>query len=403
MKSRLNKRTIDEAVYEGPGSCYLWDTELVAFGLRIYPTGRKSFVVSYWSRGRRRFFVLGQYGKMTLHQAREAALEVFLQVRRGEDPAGDRQAALRAPSMTELADRHVREHSEVKKKPRNAKRDRTAWDRLILPKLGHRKVKDVTRADIAKLMTGLADTPAMANKVLSLLSKAFNLAEVWGWRHEGTNPCRHVGRYQEDSRERYLSQSELSRLGQILVEAETSWGTSPYAIAAIRLLILTGCRSAEILKLRWEDVDFERRCLHLPDSKTGKRQVVLNTQAQQILAGLERLPDNPHVIPGPKPGSHRATLQNTWNRIRREADIQDVRIHDLRHTYASYGVNGGQSLAMVGKLLGHRKVQTTMRYTHLADDPLRQAAESIGAELTAGLEGAEAAEVVELSGQRKAS
>lgn len=403
MKARLNKRTIDEAVYEGPGSCYLWDTELAAFGLRIYPTGRKSFVVSYWNRGRRRFFVLGQYGKMTLHQARDAALEVFLRVRRGEDPAGDRQTARRAPSMTDLADRHVREHSEVKKKPKNAKRDRTAWDRLILPKLGHRKVKDVTRADVAKLMNGLADTPAMANKVLSLLSKAFNLAEIWGWRHEGTNPCRHVGRYQEDSRERYLSQSELSRLGQTLAEAETSWGTSPYAITAIRLLILTGCRSAEILKLRWEDVDFERRCLHLPDSKTGKRHVVLNTQAQQILNDLERLPDNPHVIPGPKPGSHRATLQNTWTRVRREADIADVRIHDLRHTYASYGVNGGQSLAMVGKLLGHRKVQTTMRYTHLADDPLRQAAESIGAELTAGLEGAEAAEVVELSGQRKVS
>ena len=403
MKVRLNKRTIDEAVYQGPGACYLWDTELVAFGLRIYPTGRKSFVVSYWSRGRRRFYILGQYGKLTLPQAREAALEVFLRVRRGEDPAGDRQTARRAPTMADLADRHVREHSEINKKARNAKRDRTAWDRLVLLKLGHRKVKDISRADIAKLMTSLADTPAMANKVLTLLSKAFNLAEIWGWRPEGTNPCRHVGRYQEDSRERFLSQSELTRLGQTLAEAETSWGTSPHAIAAIRLLILTGCRSSEILKLQWDDVDFERRCLQLPDSKTGKRQVVLNTHALQILADLEHLPDNPHVIPGNKPGSHRATLQNTWNRIRREADIEDVRIHDLRHTYASYGVNGGQSLAMIGKLLGHRKVQTTMRYTHLADDPLRQAAESIGAELTAGLEGKEPGDLVALLDQQRAS
>ncbi|MDA8021142.1 MAG: site-specific integrase [Thermoanaerobaculia bacterium] len=403
MKVRLNKTVIDEAVYEGPGGCYVWDERLTGFGVRIYPSGTKSFVVTYWAKGRQRFFTIGRYGKITLHQAKADALELFLKVHCGEDPAGDRQAARRAPTVADLADRHVREHSEINKKPRNAKRDRTAWDRLVLPKLGRRKVKDVTRADIAKLMTGLADTPAMANKVLTLLSKAFNLAEIWDWRSEGTNPCRHVGRYQEDSRERFLSQSELTRLGQVLGEAETAWGTSTHAIAAIRLLILTGCRSSEILKLCWDDVDYERRCLHLPDGKTGKRQVVLNTHALQILADLEHLPDNPHVIPGNKPGSHRATLQNTWNRIRREADIGDVRIHDLRHTYASYGVNGGQSLAMIGKLLGHRKVQTTMRYTHLADDPLRQAAESIGAELTAGLEGKKPGDLVALSDQRKAS
>ncbi|NJL26449.1 MAG: integrase arm-type DNA-binding domain-containing protein [Thermoanaerobaculia bacterium] len=283
MKLRLNKRTIDEATYQGPGGCYLWDRDQPAFGIRIYPSGRKSFVVSYWCKGRRRFFTLGTYGRMTLHQAREAALEVFLRVHRGEDPAADRRATNDAPTIADLAERHLKEHAAIKKKARSAERDGRAWERCILPHLGKRKVADVTRADIAKLVTEMSETPAMANKVFSLLSKAFNLAEIWGWRPEGSNPCRHVGRYKEEGRERYLSESELARLGEVLVEAEESWGTTPQAVAAVRLLILTGCRSSEILTLRWEDVDFERRCLHLPDGKTGKRTVLLNAGALQVL------------------------------------------------------------------------------------------------------------------------
>ena len=387
MKVRLNKRAIDESVYQGPGGCYLWDTALAGFGLRIYPTGRKSFVVSYWSRGRRRFYTLGQYGKLTLPQAREAALEVFLRVRRGEDPAGERSASRQSPRVSDLADRHIEEHAKIKNKPRSAKRDRRAWDRCVLPNLGKRGVRDITRADVAKLMTGMAKTPAMANKTLTLLSKAFNLAEVWGWRPEGTNPCRHVGRFKEESRERYLSDLELKRLGEVLVEAEQQWGFLPQAIAAIRLLILTGCRSAEILGLRWEDVDFERRSLHLPDSKTGRRTVVLNSGALEILTRLERVEGNPYVIPGGKPGQHLKNLQSLWDRVRVAAAIQDVRVHDLRHTYASVGVNSGHNLSVIGKLLGHTKILTTQRYAHLADDPLRQATEQIGATLAATLEG----------------
>ncbi|MEM9553714.1 MAG: site-specific integrase [Acidobacteriota bacterium] len=386
MKVRLNKRVIDEAVYEGPGGCYLWDTAMAGFGVRIYPTGRKSFVVSYWTRGRRRFYTLGPYGKLTLHQARGEALEVFLRVRRGEDPSADRRRTRAAPAVADLADRHIDEHAKIKNKARSAKRDRRAWDRLVLPKLGQRKVKDITRADVARLMTEMADTPAMANKVLTLLSKAFNLAEVWGWRTEGTNPCRHVSRYKEESRDRYLSESELRRLGQVLEQAEHEWLACPYALAAVRLLILTGCRSAEILTLRWDDVDLERRCLHLPDSKTGKRTVLLNEPAVGILEQLDPQDDNPHVIPGAKPGGHRSSLQKIWDRLRKAAEIEDVRVHDLRHTFASYGVNQGQNLVVVGRLLGHSKITTTQRYAHLADDPIRQATNAIGSGLAATLE-----------------
>ena len=387
MKVRLNKSAIDTAVYEGPGCCYLWDTQMAGFGVRIYPTGRKSFVVSYWSKGRRRFYTLGPYGRLTLHQAQEEALDVFLRVRRGEDPSGDRRAANAAPKVTDLADRHISDHARIKNKPRSVKRDRRAWDHCILPKLGKRRVIDITRADVARLMTEMAETPAMANKVLTLLSKAFNLAEVWGWRTEGSNPCRHVSRYKEVSRDRYLSESELHRLGRVLELAEHEWQMCPYALAAIRLLILTGCRSAEILELRWEHVDLERRCLWLPDSKTGKRTVLLNEPAVAILEALEPADGNRHVVPGEKPGSHRSTLQPLWERIRRAAEIPDVRIHDLRHTYASYGVNGGHNLSVVGRLLGHSKITTTQRYAHLANASIRQATAAIGDKLTEAMTG----------------
>lgn len=385
MKVRLNKRVIDDAVYEGPGGCYLWDTEIASFGVRIYKSGRKAFVVSYWSRGRRRFYTIGAFGKLTLHQAREEALDIFLRVRRGEDPSADRRRAKAAPTMADLADRHIEDHAKVKNKAQSVKRDRRAWDRCILPKLGKRKVKDISRADVARLMTEMADTPAMANKVLTLLSKAFNLAEVWEWRPEGSNPCRHVSRFKEEARDRYLSESELRRLGQVLEQAEHEWLACPHALAAIRLLVLTGCRSAEILKLRWDDVDLERKCLRLPDSKTGKRTVLLNEPAVEVLCGIEQQDDNSHVIVGDKPGSHRSSLQALWERIREAAEIPDVRIHDLRHTFASFGVNGGQNLAVVGRLLGHSKITTTQRYAHLADDPVRQATDAIGASLADAL------------------
>ncbi|MEM9655135.1 MAG: site-specific integrase, partial [Actinomycetota bacterium] len=292
-----------------------------------------------------------------------------------------RQALRQAPTVDDLAERHLREHARIKNKPKSAEHDQRAWERCVLPALGKRKAKDVTRADIAKLITGMSETPAMANKVLTLLSKAFNLAEVWGWRPEGTNPCRHVGRYKEESRERYLSESELRRLGEVLAEAQQTWDVAPQAIAAIRLLLVTGCRSSEILNLRWDDIDFEHRCLYLRDSKTGKRTVVLNDSALDILANLERVDGNPYVVPGLKPDTRRSTLQPLWKRIREAAGLNDVRIHDLRHTFGSVGVNSGHSLAIIGRLLGHTKILTTQRYAHLADGPVREATENIGAVL----------------------
>jgi integrase len=222
----------------------------------------------------------------------------------------------------------------------------------------------------------------MANQVRSLLSTAFNLAEVWGWRPEGTNPCRHVARYRTEGRERFLSDGELSRLSRVLRDAETSWGTPPNAIGGIRLLILTGCRPDEILTLRWEHVDFERRCLNLPDSKTGRKTVYLNTAALQVLAGMERIEGKPLRRPGEHAGEPpRVVPPPVEPDPEGRAHLAGVRLYDLRHTFASTGVNAGLSLKLGGGLLGHSKTATTERYAHLADDPVREANERIGAAL----------------------
>ena len=328
---------------------------------------------------------MGRYGKMTLAQAREQALDLFTLVRKGEDPAVGRRGVNDKPTVAILADRHINDYAKAHNKARSVKRARRLWDRCVLPKLGKRRVEDIGRADIAGLISSMSDTPAMANKTLTLLSKAFNLAEIWEWRPEGTNPCRHVKRYKEEARERYLSESELRRLGHTLELAEHEWEVCPYVIAAIRLLILTGCRSAEILQLRWKDVDLEKRCLHLVDSKTGNRTVLLNEQAVRILKELPPKGRNPYVVPGEKPRSHRSSIQAIWERIRKAAEIKDVRVHDLRHHFASTAVNGGQSLAIIGRLLGHSKITTTQRYAHLADDPIRKATDAIGSSLADAL------------------
>ena len=208
------------------------------------------------------------------------------------------------------------------------------------------------------------------------------LAEVWGWRPDGSNPCRHVKRYKERKRERFLSPEETERLGEVLRDAEQEM---PSAVAAIRLLLLTGCRLSEIQFLRWEDV--KEDCIELPDAKTGGRVVPLGPEARAVLESLPREDGNPWVIAGKLPGSHLTDLQRPWRRIRERAGLEDVRIHDLRHSYASRALALGESLTMIGKLLGHTQVQTTARYAHLARDSIQNAAAritgSIGSNLAA--------------------
>ena len=266
----------------------------------------------------------------------------------------------------------------------------------ILPKLGRRRVDSVTRADVSKFHHSLRSTPYKANRALALLSKVMNLAEEWGLRLDGSNPCRHVERYRERSRERFLSADEMVRLGNVLAEVERKSSEHPSAILAIRLLLLSGARKSEILNLTWQEVDLERACLRLTDSKTGQKVIPLGAPALELLGNAQRADGNAHVCWGNRPAAPLVGLQKIWERVRASADLEDVRIHDLRHSFASVGAAGGESLLIVGRILGHLESRTTERYSHLSADPLKQAADRISGEIAAAMNG-KTGELVRLS------
>lgn len=379
---RLTKRYVDSLRTNG-ADLVVWDDDLPGFGLRVRASGRRYYVAKYRSKGRQRWMTLGLHGALTPEQARGEARKALGAACEGADPAAERRAAARASNVADLCDRYLEQHAELKKKPASLRNDRLMVRLHVKPRLGQLSLAAVTRADVTALHHALRDKPTTANRVLALLSKMFNLAERWGLRPDGSNPCRHVERYRETRRERFLSKDELASLGEALDEAERTVTEELEVVAAVRLLILTGCRMSEILGLRWEWVDFKRECLCLPDSKTGAKTVPLNSPALAVLNGLERRGD--WVIPGRDPSRPLVNLAKPWGRIRESAGLNDVRLHDLRDSFASVAAGSGHSLLVIGGLLGHRHAATTKRYAHLADDPLRSASEAVGARIAAAL------------------
>jgi integrase len=437
---RITKRLV-EAAEVREKDYIICDHELRGFAVRVLPSGKRYYVVQYRIGARYRRMSLGQHGVLTTEKARTKAFGLLAAVKDGEDPARDRRERRHALTVAELAQRFDKEHIAVRLKPGTAREYRRNLRRFILPAIGGLKVADVTKADIARLHHELRRIPYQANRNLEVISKMFNLAELWGLRLDRSNPRRHIKKYPEDRRERYLSPAELAALGEALSLAEQEGVEDPYAIAAIRLLIFTGCRLNEIMTLKWDYVDFEARCLRLPDSKTGARVVHLGAPALEVLSRLERRLDNPWVICGRHPGARRTDLQPPWRRFRNRATVRlwaraqgsaatdlvsrlehrlnreptyddclaaakkqgldlptglvDVRIHDLRHSFASGAVALGESLPMIGKLLGHTQVQTTARYAHLAADPVKAAAERVSSSIAALING-QTGEVVPL-------
>lgn len=373
---RLTKRNVDALAPQAKDH-FAWDAEVSGFGVRVLPSGVKTYLIQYRAGGRTRRVAIGKHGAITVEQARKVARDLFGRIARGDNPAEAAAVERRAPSVRALGERFLSEHAAQRCKPSTAGEYRRALDLFIAPAMGAFRVCDVTRADVAALHHAHRDKPYQANRTLGVLSKMFNLAEVWGLRPDGSNPCRHVPKYPEKKRERYLSDAELARLAGVLAACEAEGSETPFVIAAFRLLILTGCRLSEIQTLRWEWI--VQNTLLLPDTKTGARRIPLSAQARAVLASLPRSAGAAHVIEGARAGAHVTDLQRPWRRIRARADLPDARIHDLRHTYASRLASRGETIQMVGKLLGHTQLQTTMRYAHLADDPVRQAAERAGA------------------------
>jgi len=380
--TKLTKRTVEALKIEAK-DYFVWDTQIAGFGLRVMPSGAKTYQAQYRKGGRTRRVSLGRHGKITAEQARKLAQEVMGLVAKGDNPAEEISQHRRAPTIAALCERFFEQHVLENCKPSTQGEYRRAIELFIKPAIGAFKTVDVERKDIADLHQKHRDKPYQANRTLGVLSKMFNLSEIWGLRPDGSNPCRHVPKYREMKRERFLSSAELQRLGATLAEVEADGSESPFVVAAFRLLILTGCRLGEIQTLRWDYIT--PKGMELPDTKTGARRIPLPQAARAVLYSLESPEGNPYIIAGKLAGSHVTDLQHPWRRIRDRTGLQGVRIHDLRHTYASNAVSGGMPIQMVGKLLGHSQIQTTMRYAHLADDPVNRAAEENAKSLSAAL------------------
>ena len=380
----LSKRVVDRLSVNGKDAIF-WDRDLAGFGVRVYPSGKKVFVVQTRAFGRSKRVSLGRHGDITTEIARKDATAVIARIKKGQPAVQAEPEPAPDPTVADLAERYQREYVEMHCKPATVSHYRLMLRKHIVPALGERLVADVEHKEILAFHNKLHRMPTVANRAADILVKMFNLADSWGWRPSGSNPCRGVPRFKVAKHERFLTREELHRLGQALRAAPAERLASTHPAAAIRLLVLTGCRRNEILGLRWDDLNIDTGEMRLPDSKTGARMVPLTSSSADVLKGLPRIPDNPWVFPGRKKGTRLVNLNESWNRVRRRAGLDGVRLHDLRHSFASRALSLGESLPMIGRLLGHRKVQTAARYAHLARDSVKAAGERVSDSLAADL------------------
>jgi len=379
---RLTTRSVAALPATGRDTIH-WDRDLAGFGVRVQRNGRKVFVVQSRGPAGLKRVTLGPVAGEAIDVRRREAAEIIDRIKRGLEPVPPEPEP--DPTVADLAARCMRAYVKVHCKPKTESLYRIAIDRHIVPALGTMAVKDVRSSHVIELHDRMRATPAMANHVVSMLSKMYSLAQTWDLVPRDRNPCKAVRHYREQPRERFLTPDEYRRVGAALKAAETERWMWPPAIAAIRLLMLTGCRKSEILTLRWDDVDRTAGEFRLRDGKRGPRMVPLTTPVLKVLDGIERVEGNPWVIRSQKPGNCLPDLTYYWNRIQARAGLEGVRIHDLRHSHASRALALGESLTMIGRLLGHSKVGATARYAHLVHDAEKAAAartgDSIGAHL----------------------
>lgn len=393
-KKRITKKAV-KALKPGER---LWDTVVRGFGVRRQKDG-VAYVLKSRVTGRQTWDTIGKHGSpWTPDTARREALRLRSAIAQGMDPSAAKAAARAAPTLRDLVDAYLAQHVEPKRKKSTADNYRDILTRLVLPKYGTRKAAAVTTADIASLHYSLRSVRYQANRMLAVVGAMYVFAQRRSMVPQHYNPARGIEKYREIARERHLSDVELSRLGEALRIGETTglpWKLKdgakakhrarpdrqvsridPYAVAAIRLLIFTGARLREILRLRWTDVDIANAVIRLPDSKTGAKTIALNEPALDVIASLTRV--SPFVIASPGSMKPRSDLNGPWRAVRTHARLDGVRIHDLRHTHASKAVEIGLSLPVIGKLLGHKHAVTTQRYAHMQTKPLQDASNVVG-------------------------
>jgi integrase len=398
MGQRITERFIKSLEPPKAGNRVYYDADIVGFGARITAAGVVSFVLNYYARGRERRYTIGRYPELNATAAREEALALRDIIRQGGDPMERKQNERAAPTIADLYNDYIERHAKIHLRPNTIRSAEGMASKHILPKIGRIKVADLTRRDVEELHNSVKDAPYQANRVRALLSKMMNLAKAWEWRDD--NPCEGVPKFCEEKRERWLSTREIERLCDALDQY------SNQSVAnAIRLMLLTGARKSEALTARWEDFNLELGVWTKPSHHTKQKRtehVPLSAPALQLLASMKEKADrNANLFPGDVSEQPLNEIKWAWAKLCKQAKIENVRLHDLRHTYASHLVSSGMSLPIVGRLLGHTQPQTTARYAHLADDPLRQATNRF-ASIVAAARSRKRAEVVPLRSDREA-
>jgi integrase len=406
MRAKITKRTVDAA--EKQSATYLVrDSEIKGFVLVVTRAGAKSYAIDYRAGSGRgspkRRLTIGKHGSpWTPETARIEAKRLLGEVAAGRDPAVARKEERNALSFGELIDLYLAEGAGHKK-PSTLKADKGRIEHHLQPLLGKLRADRIGRAEIERMRNAVAagktakktasgerrrpgsiavGGKGAAAQCVALVSSIYAFAI--GRSLCADNPARGVKKAPVRKVERFLSETEIARLAEAL-EAEAQRSNNPFPPTAIKLLLLTGCRKSEITNLQWDHVDFERECLRLPDSKTGAKVVYLSAPTRALLRELPRLADSLRVIPGMRANGAGPVIDKVWSRVRRAANLSDVRLHDLRHSYASVGAAGGLSLPVIGALLGHKHAATTARYAHLSADPLRAANDAVGARIAAAM------------------
>ena len=374
---KLTNKKIDQLIPDTK-SYIVWDNEIRGFGVRVNLNSKKTFILKYrvgqGRSARVRKPVIGTYGVMKVDEARKIARKWLLEASEGNDPKEvDKTSIL----LKDFCNVYLQQHANIKKKLSSVIEDKRLMRLHIIPNFGNICLKEITRSMITKHHQSMYQTPHGANRFLSLMSKMMNLAERWEYRPLNSNPCRHIERYKEEGRQIYLSMEQIEKIGHVIKQMEQT--ESIFVLSAIKLLLFTGRRTGEILTLKWDYIDFENSKMNLPDTKTGAKSFFFSPTVKQILLNLPN--KEGFVFKSVLKYKRVTTVRHIWKKICKLAKIENVRVHDLRHTYASLAVQNGYSLPIISKMLGHADIKTTQRYAHLHDDPVNQAVEKIDQQL----------------------
>jgi integrase len=398
---KITKKAIDASEYKGDAEKgdrhVIWDDDLSGFGVRIYPTGKKAFILSYRHNGRKRLITIGQYGALTLDQARKEARKYLVDVIQGDDPLAEREKERAGNTVKQLCDAYIDRHASKKK---SASDDLRRIERHIIPTWGALKADAIKRADVAALHSkiGKGNGKYEANRVLALVSKLFTMAELWGIVEEGhPNPARGVEKFKEEKRDRYVTPEELPKLIEAIQNEQNE-----SARYAIWLYLLTGLRKEELLQAKWSDIDYARYEIKINETKNGKSHYLpLSASARALLDQIPKVEGNPYIIIGKNPRSHLVNVDKPWQRVRKAASIEDVRIHDLRRTVGSWLAQAGNSLHLIGRVLNHSNTSTTAIYARFGQDSVRDALDRHGEQILAAAGMKPTAAIIDIQQTRK--